>query len=431
MTDTNNLSDPHPHLTDTEREIVQYFVSGQKHSLVSNNLKLEYTETSIRLSIDATNSHDRNGSKLLGISKQVNQWQRKVLISNDSIYRASVIDALSAYGFINKEKSSHPEFTEHHYYTFPEGYRLNYTEAIQLWRIWWNHKRYQLNMTGSPIDALIFSKGNWQVLRDLQPKQGNFILDLTRGKITVEPEEYLVWIDRPDPELINSSSPTSVDRLKNALPDERARQAGERRALEVTSTHPLDRRSLIKIGTEPLVDRADKDSPTIEAEIDLESYLNTFNTEDTEDVDRIEGIYNIDELLSRSNISTVDEVLPNLGSAVASSITSDIVGTSTNPAPLPTVPESLAPDVEPTPVEQPATEPVTNPPTSPTLSLSQRQELLKRKAMTVLARYLKEGDRMVRTEVLKNAQGQEINRKIVKTQRGCPQWAIEQILKLS
>ena len=69
-------------------------------------------------------------------------------------------------------------------------------------------------------------------------------------------------------------------------------------------------------------------------------------------------------------------------------------------------------------------------PIKPVLSMAQRQAELKRKAMTVLAKYLQEGDRITHTEVLTNGQGQELNRKITQIQRGCPSWAIEQIQKL-
>ena len=134
-------------------------------------------------------------------------------------------------------------------------------------------------------------------------------------------------------------------------------------------------------------------------DLDLESYLNTFNTEDTEDVDRIEGIYHIGELLGDS---------------------------SSSDSPLPT-PTSL-PNQPVEPLTSPA--PSTAPKNQAGLSPLQRQESLKLKAMKVLIAYLEEGDRTVRTEVLKNAQGQEINRKIVKIQRGCPSWTIEQIKQL-
>ena len=88
MTNPHDRSVSTLNLTAQELEIIGYFVQGQKQSIVSHNLKIEYTETSIRLS-------DFN-AKLIGISKQLNQWQRKVLISNNSAYKAKIVENLVA-----------------------------------------------------------------------------------------------------------------------------------------------------------------------------------------------------------------------------------------------------------------------------------------------------------------------------------------------
>jgi hypothetical protein len=408
MADTNHIPDRTLNLTDEELQIIGYFVRGQKHSISSQNLKLEYTETSIRLS-------DRDG-KLIGISKQVSQWQRKVLIASNSGYRQPILSALMELGFINRQKSSHPEFTEHHYYQLPESYKLNYTETIELWKVWWNNKRYQLNLPKPPIDVLTFTKGNWYLIRDLQPKQGTFIIRTERGEIAIEPDEYIVWIDA-------IADTHSGDSLPLTPPP-----------------------SSVSISTVSAQLNNGNDADAQQEEIDLEAYLNTFNTEDAEDIDRIEGIYNINELLSGNQI--FEEVLPVTPAPKPAEVTPPVP--VAEPVPSVTVPvepvvnaaPSVAAPVEPAvnavpsvpaPVETSASpEPTVAAPT-PTLSLlsiSQRQAALRDKAMQVLAAYLEDGDRITHTEVLKNGQGQELSRKIVKIQRGCPSWAIDQISKL-
>ncbi len=395
MADADRISNRTLNLTNEEIQIVGYFAQGQKHFITSPNLKLEYTDTSIRLS-------DIDG-KLLGISKQVNQWQRKVLISNNSVYRPSIIEALTKSGFIDKQKSSHPEFSEHHFYHVPDTYKLNYTEVIKLWKVWWNNKRYQLNQPNPPIDVLTFTKGNWYLIRDLQPKQGNFVIRTERGEMTIEPEEYVVWLDAID-DRHNDPKPTHSTPSFTLEPP---RNSSANLAVPIDS-NMLSSTSLTTGSSKPVPSAAKSASSSqyvepIE-ELDLESYLNTFNTEDSEDVDRIEGIYNIGELLSGNAIE--ENVLP------LASLSANI------PAPTPELPVEPAPAVE-SPI-----------PTKPVLSMAQRQAELKRKAMNVLAKYLQEGDRITHTEVLKNAQGQELNRKITQIQRGCPSWAIDQIQKL-
>ncbi len=372
MADAKYTSNRPFNLMPKESEIIGYFAQGQKQALASENLKLEYTDTSIRLS-------DRQAI-LIGISKQVNKWQRKVLISNKSVYKDTIVQTLESVGFIARKKSSHPEFSEYHHYQMPDGYQLNYTEVIQLWRAWWHNKRYQLNVSVSPLDVLFFSKGNWCPVQELQPKQGSFILHTAKGEIEIEPEEYIVWIDR-------SNTTTSIESpLKNCI--------------------NLVQKDYIA------------DLPELEEYIDLEAYLSTFNTEDSEDIDRIEGIYNIDELLSASN--PIDRVsLPVQKS----------IDLPAEPVSVAHVAERKSSPVKPLASSKPQISTPTA--TSSTLSISQRQASLKLKAMNVLDTYLREGDLIIHTEVLKNAQGQEINRKVTRIERSCPSWAIDQIKKLT
>jgi hypothetical protein len=57
LMDMNNIPGRYPNLTIEELEIIGYFARGQKYSFSSKNLKLEFSETSIRLS-------DRQGKLL-------------------------------------------------------------------------------------------------------------------------------------------------------------------------------------------------------------------------------------------------------------------------------------------------------------------------------------------------------------------------------
>jgi hypothetical protein len=363
MADMNYPSDRDPNLTTQELEIIDYFAQGQKRSVSSRNLKLEYTETSIRLS-------NTNG-KLIGIAKQTNEWQRKVLVTNDSAYRQQIIETLLARGYIRRRKSSHPDFTEYHHYRIPKGYQLHYTETIQLWRAWWHDKRDRLNAPNTSIDMPIFTKGNWYPVRDLQPKQGNFTIQTAIGSVNLAPEDYVVWLQRSSASVVSSTASTPpTPQVSTSGSTQSQSTLGDASAL---------------------------------ADLDLESYLNTFDTENTGDIDRIEGIYNISELLS--SITVAEE--------------------STPPEPPSTPPQA----VETTEPPQPGS----NVPTAATASAStivRQPRSLKRKALDVLANYLEEGDVVTLTEVVKNADGSEIERKVTTINKGCPKWAIELIQKL-
>jgi hypothetical protein len=413
-----------PQLATAELDpIIGYFVRGHQQFISSPSLKLEYTETSIRLS--------DSESRLVGISKQVNQWQRKVLLANKSEYTPKIMQAAHQLGFITKQRSAHPEFSEHHYYEVPAGYQLKYTEVIELWKVWWHNKRYQLNVPNPPIDVLTFTKGKWYSIRDLQPKQGNFIIRTERGEIAIEPEDYVVWLESKsapskEPKSLTTSQLLLLDRQQiratnSSLPIEFDRQSEPNIAIEVPISGPISPAASAKAtGSRSLNSAAAKSAPTDRQvdggdeyeDVDLESYLNTFNTEDAEDIERIEGIYNIGELLSGSVIEE-DEVPPTKAASAASA----------PPAPPHPPLSPTAPQTGAVPTQSPI-------PDRSQLSLSQREAALKDKAIEVLAKYLHEGDRIVHTEVLKNALGQEVNRKVSTIQRGCPGWAIAQVQQL-
>jgi hypothetical protein len=379
-----------------ESEIIRCFAQGQQQAIASENIKLEYTETSIRLS--------NNNGKLIGISKQVNKWQRKVLIGNNSVYKSILVKTLLAAGFIARQKSSHPEFSEYHYYQVPDGYNLKYTEIIQLWRTWWHNKRYQLNVVLMPIDLLIFLKGNWYPIKDLQPKQGSFILLTARGELAIEADEYIVWIDSAESTLDHSENSS------NSVPSDVIADDKDQDQL-MSANHPGG-----------VVSNLANQLPEAEEYIDLEAYLSTFNTEDSEDVGRIEEIYNIDKLLSASMLDRVSSPPPKL------------IELPPQPAIIANA-DRLTVPVEPPNATAAASsqivETLSAPQSStPTFSTAQRQKSLKLKAINVLATYLTEGETIVHTEVLRNEQGQEINRKVTNIQRGCPRWVIDQVKKI-
>jgi hypothetical protein len=292
MADMNNRSgggatsgeNRYPNLTTEELQIIGYFAKGQRHSISSPALRLECTETSIRLV---------NGKgKLIGISKQTNEWQQKVLINSNSSYTSSIVEILTDLGFVTKQKSSHPDFTEHHYYQVPAGYKLNHTDVLQLWKVWWNNKRYQLNARNLPIDVLVFSKGNWCSVQDLQPKQGNFILKTDRGELTILAEDFVVWIEQAAPESATSAQPLpAVTNQISAVPTPPVQPplvgVGEASPENLPSAPPtptevMTDRSVPTFQTgKPIVAKQSEpkiELPELEEHLDLESYLSTFNT---------------------------------------------------------------------------------------------------------------------------------------------------------
>ena len=383
---TNKLIQ-YPNFTTEELEIIGYFARGQRYSIASKTLRLECSETSVRLI-------DTNG-RLVGISKQTNEWQRKVLISTSYSHSMIILKLLTDRGFIAKQKSSHPDFNEYHYYQVPEGYKLNHTDALELWKVWWNNKRYQLNVTSLPIDLMIFAKGNWFLVKDLQPNQDKFVLKTEQGQLTVSGGDLVVWVDRIEHQSV-VILPTSVGELSISIPTEADIQT-----------------EILELPTAPIVAQtiSQVEPPMREEDLELEAYLNTFNTEDTQDIDRIEGIYNIEELLSGITVKA-----------------------EPSPPPAPPTPTFAKADVIPTlpkiPTTPPVPAPALNSNSQAPVSISEQKQALKLKAINTLTEYLRDGTTTTHTEIVKDSQGKIIDSKVTTIRHGCPRWTIEQIEQL-
>lgn len=68
----------------------------------------------------------------------------------------------------------------------------------------------------------------------------------------------------------------------------------------------------------------------------------------------------------------------------------------------------------------------------PEMSEELRQKLveLQKLVINILEHYLEHGETITRTEVINDTSGKKISEKTITTQRGCPRWAIEAILKV-
>ncbi len=438
--DMNNIPDRYPNLTIEELEIIGYFARGQKYTFSSKNLKLDFSATSIRLS-------DRQG-KLLGISKQANEWQRKVLVSNNSNYNAKIIEVLTEREFIAKQKSSHPDFAEYHYYKVPDGYKLNYTEILQLWKVWWKNKCDRLHRQKSIVDPLIFSKGSWHQIQDLQPQQEHFLLQMVQGPIICA-EDWVVWVDKLQTPSIPLSPPSTPENISETTTLTPSKPPQSNMSTQIISppTTPISPLQM------PKKDNIDLNLTEHDEDLDLELYLSTFNTEDTEDVDRIEGIYNIGELLNdtisengalpplpkststiKLEVNVIDRSAENLP-IVKPSVSMQPNSAPIAPPPPPKSPKLMSTSKAPNPnpvtssskvsVSEQLPSPLVQSPS--TFSTSEQKISLKVKAFETLGKYLKEGDCTTHTETIKNTQGEVINRKTIEIQRGCPSWAIDLI----
>jgi hypothetical protein len=316
----SNSSTANSELSAADIELIDYFVRGKKKTNAAARLQIEHADNAMKLL-------DRRGG-LVAVSKQVNEWQQKVLLhSQAEEYMSVLCAALERNDFLATRKSRHPDFVEYSKYQTPMGYELHYQAAKIMGRAWLDH--YAKPSGAQSRGLLVFHGSNWYPVQELKIDQRTMHLRTLVGEWTIDSNDFVVWIEA----MSTINSPKQQQSATQTIP------------------------------------------PTPKNRLDFEA--NTMITEG--------------ELISDL---TAEFKMPAV------------------PTAMPTQPATVRLLQE----EQTLTEMLT---------------AAKTKAVKRLFGYLKNGETITTTEVLKNGQGQIITTKTTEIKRGCPRWVIEQVRGMS
>ncbi len=203
-------------LSAADIELIENFVLGKKKTIPQSgrfanaaaHLQVEYADKAMKLL-------DRRGG-LVAVSKQVNEWQQKVLLNNQVEGYMSVLCAtLERHDFVAARKSRHPDYVEYSRYQTPEGYKLQYQPAHVMGRAWL--ERYARSSGAQSRSLLVFQGGNWFPIQELKIDQRTLQLRTLVGETIVDSNDYLVWIEQSVNEATASVAATSK-RPKSSRP---------------------------------------------------------------------------------------------------------------------------------------------------------------------------------------------------------------------
>ena len=93
------------------------------------------------------------------------------LIKYDSPYREVLNLILLESNFLPISKSEQQGFFEYKRFDVPAGYKLNWTEAQTLWKIWWPSQKRK-DAAGIQLDILIYQKNQWYPIQDIVGTEG-------------------------------------------------------------------------------------------------------------------------------------------------------------------------------------------------------------------------------------------------------------------
>jgi hypothetical protein len=182
-------------LSAADIELIDYFVRGKKKSLAqplragvsAARIQVEYADNAMKLL-------DQQGG-LIAVSKQVNEWQQKVLLNNQvEGYMSLLCATLERNDFLAVRKSRHPDFIEYSKYQTPEGYQLQYQQAHIMGRAWL--ERYARSSGVQSRGLLVFQNGSWYPIQELKIDQRTMYLRTLVGELTIRSDDYIVWIEQ-------------------------------------------------------------------------------------------------------------------------------------------------------------------------------------------------------------------------------------------
>jgi hypothetical protein len=200
MTNFTASSQSLSELSAADIELIENFVRGKKKTIAAAHLQVEYADKAMKLL-------DRRGS-LVAISKQVNEWQQKVLLNNQVEGYMNVLCAtLERHDFLAARKSRHPDYVEYSKYQTPEGYKLQYQPAHVMGKAWL--ERYAQSAGLQSRSLLVFQGGSWFPIQELKIDQRTLQLRTLVGETVINSNDYLVWIEQSLDKATASGSATS------------------------------------------------------------------------------------------------------------------------------------------------------------------------------------------------------------------------------
>ncbi|MBD2106267.1 hypothetical protein [Nodosilinea sp. FACHB-13] len=81
------------------------------------------------------------------------------------------------------------------HYPIPEGYRIVYGQARQLWKQWWTHAS-RLSDRHLQLDLFVLASSQWYPIRDVAINSGTLYIDTLRGETVHHGDDMMVWLEQ-------------------------------------------------------------------------------------------------------------------------------------------------------------------------------------------------------------------------------------------
>ncbi len=174
-----------------------------------SNIELvrEFVKTSIQkkdvllsncvLSAEQVYNRNQLVAKKEGIifSLRIDKIPTQFLVKSNSEYWDLMNNVLGEYNFILTGEIDSLGFYPYEYCQPPQGYKMNCTKSVGLWRAWWKYKKYAVGRT-IPLELLIRTRGSWYPIRDLVLSNGLMYIKTLGTEITLSEADLITWLNK-------------------------------------------------------------------------------------------------------------------------------------------------------------------------------------------------------------------------------------------
>ncbi len=168
--------------------LIQRFVDGEATLMANQHLRVES-------SLDTVQLLARSGA-IIAIAR-LSETTKEVEVNTKSSYWQSVHQVLEGKGFVPTGQTSDRGLARYQKLQVPPGYKMHYTEAMNLWRNWWarGHQAIKRNLQ---LELLVMCRGQWYPIREITTHTGQLHIKTLVGEIILHGTELVAWLSRED-----------------------------------------------------------------------------------------------------------------------------------------------------------------------------------------------------------------------------------------
>lgn len=172
--------------------LIESFVENSVHGtstlLATSNL---FTETNV-----GTLQLVSRKEGLLSLTK-LKDAPRKIMVKHTCSYWALIHQAMLNQSFCPIGHAARDSFYDYQFQTKPEGYQLQCSTAVELWKQWWlNERRSGAFRRNDPLgnqNLLVLNGGVWYPIQEMATSQGLVYIKTLKGEIGLQGSDMLVW----------------------------------------------------------------------------------------------------------------------------------------------------------------------------------------------------------------------------------------------